>query len=139
MRLDLLVNYFVHAAVTTGYVVIFEQDFKRNYLHIRDVADCFLHCLRHADAMAGRPYNVGLDQANLSKAELAFKVRQQVPGFYLHFAEVGKDPDQRNYVVSNARLHAAGFEARRSLDQGIQELIKGYRMMGRGTFSNGNL
>ena len=136
MRLDLLVNHFVYAALTDGYLVIFEKDFKRNYVHIRDVADCFLHCIEHSSPMAGRPYNVGLDAANLSKAELATKVKEYVPGFYVHFSEVGSDPDKRNYIVSNRRLREAGFEARRSLDEGIQELLKGYRMFGRSSFKN---
>ena len=136
MRLDLLVNHFVYAAVTDGYIVIFEKDFKRNYVHIRDVADCFLHCIEHADRMVGRPYNVGLDAANLSKKELALKIKEYVPYLYIHFSEVGSDPDKRNYIVSNQRLREAGFEARRSLDEGIKELLKGYRMMGRGRFKN---
>jgi len=129
MRLDLLVNHFVYAAVTDRYMVIFEKHFKRNYVHIRDVADAFLHCIDHASQMAGRPYNCGLDAANLSKEELALKIKQYVPDFFIHFAEFGQDPDKRNYIVSNQRLREAGFEARRSLDDGIQELIKGYRML----------
>jgi nucleoside-diphosphate-sugar epimerase len=136
MRLDLLVNHFVYAALTDGYLVIFEKDFKRNYVHIRDVADCFLHCIEHSTHMAGRPYNVGLDAANLSKADLALKVKEYVPRFYVHFSEVGSDPDKRNYIVSNQRLREAGFEARRSLGEGIQELLKGYRMFGRSPFKN---
>jgi nucleoside-diphosphate-sugar epimerase len=136
MRLDLLVNHFVHTALTEGYIVIFEKDFKRNFVHVRDVADCMLHCIVHAPRMTGRPYNVGLDSANLSKEELALRVRQQVPNFYIHFAAIGQDPDKRNYVVSSARLKDAGFEAQRSLEDGIQELIKGYRMMGRPLFKN---
>ncbi|MBI3895982.1 MAG: NAD(P)-dependent oxidoreductase [Acidobacteria bacterium] len=136
MRLDLLVNHFVYVALTDGYVVIFEKDFKRNYIHVRDVADCFIHCIENAPQMVGRPYNAGLDTANLSKEELALKIQQHVPNFYIHFASVGNDPDKRNYVVSNQRLRQAGFEARRSLDQGIQELMKGYQMLGRGRFRN---
>jgi nucleoside-diphosphate-sugar epimerase len=136
MRLDLLVNHFVYAAATDGYIVIFEKDFKRNYIHIRDVADCFVYCIEHAQGMAGKPYNAGLDDANLSKEELALKIKELMPSFYVHFAEVGSDPDKRNYVVSNQRLREAGFEAKRSLEEGIQELFKGYRMMGRGPFKN---
>lgn len=136
MRLDLLVNHFVYAAVTDGYIVIFEKDFKRNYIHIRDVADCFVHCIENFKRMAGRPYNVGLDAANLSKEELALKIKEYVPNFYVHFAQVGSDPDKRNYIVSNQRLRDAGFEARRSLDDGIRELLKGYRMIGRPRFKN---
>jgi len=136
MRLDLLVNHFVYAAVTWGYLVIFEKDFKRNYIHIRDVADCFVHCIKNAERMIDRPYNVGLDSANLSKAELAEKIKQYVPNFYVHYSEIGSDPDKRNYIVSNQRLREAGFEAKRSLDEGIQELIKGYRMLNSGPFYN---
>lgn len=136
MRLDLLVNHFVFAAVSGGQICIFEKDFKRNYVHVRDVADCMTHCIEHAEQMVGRPYNLGLDQANLSKAELAAKIKQYVPSFYYHFAEVGSDPDKRNYIVSNQRLREAGFEARRSLDQGIRELIKGYRMLPRLAWKN---
>ena len=136
LRLDLLVNHFVHAAATDGYLVIFEKDFKRNYVHIRDVADCFLHVIANADRMAGRPFNVGLDAANLSKGELALRIKEHVPRFCVVFDEVGSDPDKRNYVVSNQRLREAGFEARRSLDDGISELLRGYRMLPRSTFAN---
>lgn len=136
MRLDLLVNHFVYAAVTDGYIVLFEKDFKRNYIHIRDVADCFIHCLENSDRMTGRAYNVGLDEANLSKLELAEKVKQHVPKFYIHAAPIGSDPDQRNYIVSNQRLREAGFVARRSIDEGIRELLLGYRMLGREAFKN---
>jgi len=136
MRLDLLVNHFVYSAVTDGYIVIFEKDFKRNYVHIRDVADCFIHCIKNAESIVGRPYNVGLDSANLSKEELALKIREYVPNFYIHFSEVRSDPDKRNYIISNQRLREVGFEAQRSLDEGIKELLKGYQMMGRAPFKN---
>lgn len=130
-RLDLLVNHFTYAAFFDGYLVVFEKDFKRNYVHIRDVADCFIHCIKHPEGMIGRPYNVGLDDANLSKEELAMKIKKHLPRFYVHFSEVGSDPDKRNYVVSNQRLREAGFVAKRSLDDGIRELIKGYSLLGR--------
>lgn len=136
MRLDLLVNHFVYAAVTDGYLVVFEKDFKRNYVHIRDVADCFIHCINKPEGLTGRPYNLGLDDANLSKEELALKVKEYVPELFIHFSEIKSDPDKRNYIVSNQRLREAGFEARRSLDEGIVELLKGYRMMARSPFKN---
>ncbi len=136
MRLDLLVNHFTLAAVTDRYLVIFEKDFKRNYVHIRDVADAFLYAFEHGDGMVGRTFNLGLDDANLSKAELAEAIRKQVPGFFIHYAELGSDPDKRNYIVSNQRLREAGFQAGRSLEDGIRELIKGYRMLGRGPHRN---
>jgi nucleoside-diphosphate-sugar epimerase len=136
MRVDLLVNHFVYAAVTDGYLVVFEKDFKRNFVHIQDVADGILFALENGQRLAGRPYNMGLDDANLSKEELALKVKEHVPRFYVHFAEVGSDPDKRNYIVSNQRLREAGFQARRSLDEGIRELLKGYRMLGRSAMGN---
>jgi nucleoside-diphosphate-sugar epimerase len=136
MRIDLLVNHFTYAAVTDGYLVIFEKDFRRNYVHIRDVADCFQHCIENADRMVGRAYNLGLDDANLSKEQLALEIKKHVPNFYVHFAAVGSDPDKRDYIVSNQRLREAGFEAKRSLEEGIKELIKGYRLLGRGKFRN---
>lgn len=136
MRLDLLVNHFVYAAVTDGYITIFEKDFKRNYIHIRDVADCFLYGIEHSDRMKGQPFNLGLDDANLSKEELALTIKEHVPDFYIHFSEIGSDPDKRNYIVSNQRLREAGFEAQRSIDDGIRELLKAYRTLGRSPMKN---
>lgn len=136
MRVDLLVNDFVYRAVTDRYLVIFEKDFKRNYVHIADVAECILFCLEHFDAMKHQIYNVGLDDANLSKAELAEKIKGQVPDLYIHYAEVGSDPDKRNYIISNAKINQQGFFAKHSLEEGIRQLIKLYRMMPRGNFRN---
>ncbi len=136
MRLDLLVNHFVYAAVTDGYLVVFEKGFQRNFVHIRDVADCFVFAIQNHERMTGRAFNLGLDSANLSKEELAEKVKQHVPNFFVHYSEIGVDPDKRNYLVSNQRLREAGFEAKRSLDDGITELLKAYRMIGRGRFQN---
>lgn len=136
MRLDLLVNHFVYAAAMHRYIVIFQKDFRRNYVHARDVADCFIYCIEHAETMVGRCYNFGLDTANLSKEQLALKIKEHVPDFRIEFASFGEDPDRRDYIVSSQRMRAAGFEARRSLDEGIKELLKGYRMMAWGSFEN---
>ena len=136
MRLDLLVNDFVHKAVTEGCIVIFEQDFKRNVVHIRDVADGMAYCLENGARLAGRCYNLGLDEGNLSKGELAEKIKQQVPRLSILYSAIGSDPDQRNYIVSSQRLREAGFAARRPLEDGIRELIKGFRMLARRPFSN---
>jgi nucleoside-diphosphate-sugar epimerase len=136
MRTDLLVNHFVHAAVTAGYLVVFEKDFRRNFIHVRDAADAFVHCLANAGRMVGRAYNAGLDDANLSKEALAAEVRKQVPGFYVHYAPIGSDPDKRDYIVSNQRLREAGFTARRGLPEGIRELIRCYRMLPRAALGN---
>jgi nucleoside-diphosphate-sugar epimerase len=117
MRLDLLVNDFTYRAVKDGFLVIYEKDFKRNYVHIDDVAECFCYCLEHFEEMKGEAYNFGLNAANLSKAELAAKIKEYVPSLYVHFAEVGSDPDKRNYIVSNDKIKAKGLEAQHSLDE----------------------
>jgi nucleoside-diphosphate-sugar epimerase len=136
MRLDLLVNDFTYRAATDGFVVLFEAHFKRNYVHVRDVARAFLHCLDNVDHMKGEPYNVGLDDANLSKRELCEEIRKQVPGFYFVEAAVGKDPDQRNYIVSNAKIARTGFKAEVTLETGITELLKAFQVIRRGGYSN---
>ena len=136
MRLDLLVNDFVYRAFKDGFIVIYERHFKRNYVHIEDVADCFLHCITNFDGMRGEPYNVGLNEANLSKAELAEKIKEYFPKFYIHYADIGSDPDKRNYIVSNDKIKAKGFEAKRSIDEGIRQLTKVYSMLPRGPFFN---
>lgn len=130
MRLDLLVNHFVYMAITEGQIEVYEKDFKRNFLHVKDAADCFIHCIRNAQQMTGGLYNVALDSIYLSKEELALKIKQHLPNFSIRFASEGKDPDKRNYVVSTQKIREAGFEAKRTLEDGIQELIKGYQMMG---------
>jgi nucleoside-diphosphate-sugar epimerase len=129
MRVDLLVNDFVYRAVTDRAVILFEPHFKRNYIHIRDVAKAFIHALKNFDAMKDKAFNCGLSDANLSKMELCERIREQVPGFVFMEAPVGEDPDKRDYIVSNARLEATGWKPDVTLDQGIAELIKGYRML----------
>jgi nucleoside-diphosphate-sugar epimerase len=129
MRIDLLVNDFTHRAVHDRFVVLFEGDFKRNYVHVRDVARVFQHGMSHFEAMRGQIYNVGLSQANVSKRELCERIQMQIPDFVFMEAPLGKDPDQRNYVVSNAKLEAAGFKPAVTLDGGIAELIKGFTMI----------
>lgn len=129
MRIDLLVNDFVYRAVFDRAVVLFEPHFKRNYIHIRDVARVFLHAATNFEAMRDRPYNVGLSDANLSKWELCERIRRQLPGFVFLEAPIGEDPDKRDYIVSNARIEGTGFRPAYSLDFGIAELIKGYRML----------
>jgi nucleoside-diphosphate-sugar epimerase len=136
MRIDLLVNHFTYCAVADGYLVVFEKHFKRNYVHIRDVADAFIHAMEHRDKMVGRAYNLGLDKANLTKQQLCEKIQEYVPKFFVHYAEIGEDPDQRDYLVSNQRLREAGFEARRGLDVGIPELIKAYQTLPLGRYRN---
>jgi nucleoside-diphosphate-sugar epimerase len=129
MRVDLLVNDFVHRAVNDRAVVLFEPHFKRNYIHIRDVARAFLHGLDNFETMKNRPYNVGLSDANLSKWELCERIRRHVPAFVFLEAPIGEDPDKRDYIVSNERIEGTGYKPAYSLDDGIVELMKGYRML----------
>ena len=136
MRLDLLVNDFVYRAVTDRAVVLFEAAFKRNYIHVRDVARVFAHGLRHYDTMKGRPYNVGLSDANLSKRELCERIQRQVPGFVFFESGIGEDPDKRDYIVSNARIESTGWTPRHGLDEGIRELLKAYRMVRQRAYTN---
>jgi nucleoside-diphosphate-sugar epimerase len=136
MRTDLLVNDFTYRAVTDRFVVLFEAHFKRNYIHVRDVARAFLHGIGRLDAMRGQIYNVGLSDANVSKKELCEVIRRQAPEFTFVEAAVGKDPDQRNYIVSNAKIEATGYRPGVSLDDGVRELIKGYRMIRNTVYGN---
>jgi len=136
MRIDLLVNDFVHRAVNDRFVVLFEAHFKRNYIHVRDVARAFQHSIAKFDEMKGRPFNVGLSDANLSKAELCERIKAQVPSFVYLEAPIGEDPDKRDYIVSNARIEATGYEPAYSLDDGIRELIKGFRMIRNTVYGN---
>jgi len=136
MRIDLLVNDFVYRAVKDRYLVLYERHFKRNYVHIEDVAGAFCYVIEHFETMKGEAYNVGLDDANLSKEELALKIKHYVPDFYIHAADVGSDPDKRNYIVSNEKIKRKGFVAVHSIDEGIQQLLKAYRMMPPNGFAN---
>jgi len=136
MRTDLLVNDFVYRAVYDRAVVLFESHFKRNYIHIRDVARAFLHGIESFEAMAGQIYNVGLSDANLSKKELCERIQKQRPEFVFVEAGAGKDPDQRNYIVSNEKIESTGFKPVHSIDSGISELIKGYAMINNRIYGN---
>ena len=136
MRLDLLVNDFTYRAVTDRFIVLFEAHFKRNFIHVRDIARAFMHALDNFDRMKNEAYNVGLSDANLSKMELCLEIKKQVPAFTIMEAPVGQDPDQRNYMVSNAKIEATGFAPQWSLPKGIAELIKGYQVIQRRQFSN---
>jgi nucleoside-diphosphate-sugar epimerase len=136
MRIDLLVNDFVYRAVNDRAVVLFEAHFKRNYIHVRDVSRVFIHGLRNFAAMKDQPYNVGLSDANLSKAELCERIKLHLPQFVFMEAPIGEDPDKRDYIVSNEKVEKTGFKPKYSLDDGIQELIKGYRMVNNSRYGN---
>jgi len=136
MRLDLLVNDFVYRAVYDRAVVLFEAHFKRNYVHVRDVAGVFRFGLEHYDRMKGQAFNVGLSEANLSKRELCEKIQHHVPGFVFFESGIGEDPDKRDYIVSNDRVERAGFRPSHTLDCGIRELLTAYRIVRQRAFTN---
>ena len=136
MRLDLLVNDFTYRAVTDRFVILFEAHFKRNFVHVRDISRAFLHALGNWDSMKGQTYNVGLSDANLSKMELCLEIKKQLPDFTIMEAPIGKDPDQRNYIVSNEKIERAGYKTQVSLTAGLTELIKGYQIIRRNQYAN---
>jgi len=136
MRLDLLVNDFTYRAIKDRFVVVFEGHFRRNYIHVRDVAAAFVHAIEHYDAMRGQAYNVGLSDANLTKLELCAKIKAQVPDFLFLEAPVGEDPDKRDYLVSNEKIERTGFLPRHSLEEGIAEIIRGYPIISQGPYGN---
>ena len=139
MRLDLLVNDFTYRALFDRVIVLFEGHFKRNYIHVRDVAGGFLHALNHFDKMKNEPYNVGLSDANLSKLELCQEIKKFIPEFTFMESAIGEDPDKRDYIVSNEKIEKTGFRPQVSLAAGIQELIKGYTILGQGKNMAGRL
>lgn len=136
MRLDLLVNDFTYRAVNDSALILFESHFKRNYIHVRDIALAFQHAIANQKTMSGQVYNVGLSEANVSKWELCEVIQKQIPNFTFMQAEVGVDPDQRNYIVSNEKIESTGFQTKYSLETGIKELIKGYRMIRNTRYGN---
>jgi nucleoside-diphosphate-sugar epimerase len=136
MRLDLLVNDFVWRAVTDRTLVLFEGHFKRNYIHVRDVAKAFLHAMDNFESMKGQPYNVGLEDANLSKVELCQEIQKVVPDFVFLEAAIGEDIDKRDYIVSNQKILATGFTPDWDLPRGIEELVKGFTIMRSPFFAN---
>jgi nucleoside-diphosphate-sugar epimerase len=136
MRVDLLVNDFVHRAVMDRAVVIFEGHFKRNFIHIRDVCGAFLHAMKNFDSMQGQAYNVGLSDANISKLELCAAIQRIVPEFVFLEAPIGEDPDKRDYVVSNQKIEKTGWRPHHSLPDGIHELVKAFSILRNSKYSN---
>jgi nucleoside-diphosphate-sugar epimerase len=136
MRLDLLVNDFVYKAFKDRYIVLFEKDFKRNFLHIRDAARCFEHCIENFDSMKNEAYNVGHPDENISKEELCLKIKKHIPDFFITSSEINEDPDKRNYIVSNDKILKTGFTFEYPLERGIKELIKGYQILRDNQFKN---
>lgn len=129
MRLDLLVNDFVLKAVKDGYVVLFEANFKRNYVHIKDVCAAIMFSIENFEKVKSETFNLGLSSANLSKLELCNKIKEYIPNFEISTSEIGTDIDKRDYIVSNDKIEKVGFKATVSLDEGIQELKKFYNFL----------
>ena len=129
MRTDLLVNEFVYKAITDKYIVLFEPHFKRNYIHIEDVANVFSFMLANYDTYKNEVFNVGLSDANLSKLELVNLIKKYVPDFAISVSDYYEDPDKRDYIVSNEKIEATGWRPHYSIDDGIIELINTYRMI----------
>jgi nucleoside-diphosphate-sugar epimerase len=129
MRTDLLVNEFVYKAMTDKYITVFEKHFKRNFIHIQDVANVFLWALDNYETMKHNVYNVGLSNANLSKQELLEKIQQYIPDFAISYSDFYEDPDKRDYIVSNAKIEKTGWNPQYSLDDGIIELMKTYQVL----------
>jgi nucleoside-diphosphate-sugar epimerase len=136
MRLDLLVNDFTYRAFSQRYIVLFEAHFKRNFIHIRDVAKAFIHSIENFDSMKNTMYNVGLSSANLSKMELCLEIKKQIPDFFIAESEINKDPDQRNYIVSNDKIEKTGYKPDVDIQSGISELIKGFSILTNNKYSN---
>lgn len=136
MRMDLLVNDFTYRAYKDRAIVLFEEHFRRNYIHIRDVSSVFMFGMENFDSMKGEPYNVGLSTANLTKLQLAQKIREQVSDFSIFCAPLGQDPDKRDYLVSNEKIENMGWSPRYTLEMGITELLKGYELLKPNRFAN---
>jgi nucleoside-diphosphate-sugar epimerase len=136
MRLDLLVNDFTYRAFSQKYIVLFEAHFKRNYIHVRDVARAFMFGIDNFERMKNQTYNVGLSTANLSKMELCLEIKKQVPDFFITESEINKDPDQRNYIVSNDKIEGMGYLPQHDIQSGVRELIKGFSILTPNKYSN---
>ena len=129
MRQDLLVNDFVYKSITDGYLVLFEAHFKRNYIHVQDIAQTFRFMIENYDRCKGQAFNVGLSTANLSKLELAVKIKEHVPNLVIKQDEFKEDFDKRNYIVSNKKIESLGWSPKYDLDYGIKQLIEAYQFV----------
>ena len=136
MRMDLLVNDFVYKAVKDRSLILFEENFRRNFIHIKDVTNAFMFCINNYESMKGQPFNIGLSSANISKLELAKRIKRIVKDLYIHIAEIGEDPDKRDYIVSNEKIESLGWKQEKSLEDGIRELVMGYKMIQPNKFTN---
>ena len=136
MRVDLLVNNFVYKSLHEGCLTLFESHFIRNYIHIKDVARAFMYSIENYDKMKNDIYNLGLSDANLSKKELALLIKKYLPELAILEEEFTKDKDQRNYIVSNKKIEGVGFYPKYTIDDGIKELLKAFKILKQNQFGN---
>ena len=136
MRIDLLVNYFIYKAIKEKKIEIFEGDFKRNYVHIDDVAEVFLFCVDNFNKLKSNIYNFGIENANLTKTELALKIKKYVPEFQFFKNEFTQDPDKRDYIVSNKKILSTGFKFKWDIDTGIKDLVEKIKELPEGNYTN---
>lgn len=136
MRMDLLVNDFVYRAYRDSFIILFESHFRRNYIHIQDVANAFIFAIENFDKMKGEAYNVGLSDANLTKMQLSEKIKEYLPNFVIMEDDYAQDKDKRDYIVCNDKIENCGFKPQYSLDDGIKELLKVYSMLKVNKFGN---
>jgi len=123
LRLDLLINDFTYKCVSQGYLVVYEKEFKRTFIHVTDMANAIVMAIQKPDQMAGQAYNVGGDNMNKTKKEICDAIAART-GAYIHYADVGEDADKRNYEVSYAKINALGFQTQVSIEEGIDELAR---------------
>ncbi len=127
LRLDLLPNDFAYRAVHERFIAVYEKDFRRTFIHVRDMAKAFAFALEHITEMKNNIFNVGHESMNLSKEALVNKIKERTD-FQAHFAPVGHDPDQRDYEVSYEKIRKVGFTTDISIDEGVGELVKAFKM-----------
>tara|TARA_B100000767_G_scaffold273878_1_gene305285 strand:- start:784 stop:1716 length:933 start_codon:yes stop_codon:yes gene_type:complete len=123
MRLDLLVNDFVYKMMSQNYLVVYEKDFMRTFIHIKDIARSFIYGIENFNKMKNEIYNVGNEKLNYSKEDVCNIIKDKVPG-YIYFSEIGEDKDKRDYIVSYKKIAKTGFKLQYTIDQGIDELVK---------------
>ena len=124
LRLDLLINDLTYKALTEGYAVIYESNFMRTFIHVRDIANVFLFAIINQEKMKNNIYNIGSDKMNFSKKEICELIKKELPNTYFNYADIGEDADKRNYIVSYEKINKLGFNTTVTIEEGVKELIK---------------
>lgn len=128
LRLDLMPNDFVYQALRVGNLIVYQKNVRRTFIHVTDMARAFLHAIEHFDAMKDQVYNVGDESMNATKEDVAHLVKKCVD-YYLHFAEIGSDPDMRDYEVSYAKMRGTGYKTQVTLEDGIREIVGALKLI----------